>query len=88
VPLWRSPTGREPEWVRHAEHGHVWMVTGVVEGWKHDDPRKARGQPVLTERYVIRAAGPLPGRPGEDGRFLLEICSYGHLDGWWIIPLV
>jgi hypothetical protein len=87
VPLWQSLTGRMPFSVRHAERGHVWLVTQLAEAWQHPRPRAARGQPVLAERYVVHVDGPLPGKPGQGGRFMMELCAYGHLEGWWIIPL-
>jgi hypothetical protein len=38
-------------------------------------------------REVVLVYGPRPGRPGEGGRFMLEVCSYGHVPGEWITPL-
>jgi hypothetical protein len=83
----RGPWG-QPEQIRHAELGLRWQVLEVVESWERpDDSPAGEGQPVLLSREVVVVYGPRPGRPGEAGRFLLEICAYGHVDGEWITPL-
>jgi hypothetical protein len=78
----RGPWGR-PEQIRHATLGLKWQVVEVVEHWQRPDDSPAwEGQPVLLAREVVLVDGPRPGRPGESGRFMLEVCSYGHVDGW------
>ena len=52
-----------------------------------DDLAPGEGQPGLLAREVVLVEGPRPGRPGENGRFVMEICRYGHVDGWWLTPL-
>jgi hypothetical protein len=74
--------------IRHAKLGLKWEVLGVVESWQRpDDSTAGEGQAVLLSREVVLVHGPRPGRPGESGRFMLEVCRYGHVDGEWITPL-
>jgi hypothetical protein len=83
----RGPWG-QPEQIRHSRLGLKWTVLEVVETWERPDDSPAReGQPVLLAREVVLVDGPRPGRPGESGRFVMEVCRYGHVDGWWITPL-
>jgi hypothetical protein len=83
----RGPWGQS-EQIRHATLGLKWQVLEVVEHWQRpDDSPAGEGQPVLLAREVVLVDGPRPGRPGESGRFMLEVCSYGHVDGWWVTPL-
>jgi hypothetical protein len=78
----------QPQWIRHATLGLKWEVLEVTETWERpDDSPAGEGQPVLLSREVVSVHGPRPGRPGESGRFMIEICGYGHVDGWWITPL-
>lgn len=74
--------------IRHAKLGLKWEVLGLVESWQRpDDSTAGEGQAVLLSREVVLVHGPRPGRPGESGRFMLEVCRYGHVDGEWITPL-
>jgi hypothetical protein len=83
----RGPWG-QPEQIRHAALGLKWEVLEVVETWQRPDDSQAwEGQPVLMSREIVLVDGPRPGRPGESGRFMLEVCRYGHVDGWWLTPL-
>jgi hypothetical protein len=83
----RGPWG-QPEQIRHAKLGLRWEVLEVIETWQRpDDSPAGEGQPVLMSREVLLVYGPRPGRPGESGRFIMEIASYGHVDGWSITPL-
>jgi hypothetical protein len=83
----RGPWG-QPEQIRYATLGLRWEVLEVVETWERpDDSRAGEGRAVLLSREVVLVEGPRPGRPGESGRFLLEVCSYGHVDGEWLTPL-
>jgi hypothetical protein len=83
----RGPWG-QPELIRHAELGLKWEVLRVVEHWQRpDDAPAGEGQPVLLAREVVLVDGPRPGRPGESGRFVMEIARYGHVPGEWLTPL-
>jgi hypothetical protein len=82
----RGPWG-QPERIRHAGLGLAWEVLAVVETWQRpDDLEAGEGQPVLLSREVVLVHGPRPGRPGESGRFVMEVCRYGHVDGEWVTP--
>jgi hypothetical protein len=88
----RKPLGKgegtEPKRIQHATLGVEWIVVEVIESWQHPGGQRAvEGQPVLKSWDVVRVFGPLPARPGESGRFLMEIASYGYPRGWWITPL-
>jgi hypothetical protein len=83
----RGPWG-QAERIRHATLGLAWEVLEVVETWERPgDLEAGKGQPLLMSREVVLVDGPRPGRPGESGRFLMEVCRYGHVDGEWITPL-
>ena len=83
----RGPWG-QPERIRHAKLGLKWEVLQVVETWQRQDDLEAReGQPVLMSREVVLVHGPRPGRPAESSRFVLEVCRFGHVDGWWLTTL-
>jgi hypothetical protein len=84
----RGQDGAGPERIRHATLDLEWEVLEVVEPWQRpDDSPAGECQPVLLAREVVLVHGPRPGRPGESGRFMLEVCRYGHVDGWWLTPL-
>jgi hypothetical protein len=34
--------------------------------------------------WQLEVYGPPPGRPGETGRFVMEVSSHGDRPGWWI----
>jgi hypothetical protein len=83
----RGPWG-QPERIRHTELGLAWEVLEVAETWERpDDMQAGKGQPVLMSREVVLVYGPRPKRPGESGQFMIEVCAYGHVDGWWLTPL-
>jgi hypothetical protein len=83
----RGPWG-QPEQIRHAELGLKWRVLAVVEHWERPKGSPAgEGRPVLLSREVVTVDGPRPGQPGLSGRFMMEIASYGHVDGEWLTAL-
>ena len=83
----RGPWG-QPEQIKHADLGLTWQVLQVVETWQRpEDSPAGEGRPVLLRREVVLVDGPRPGRPGESGRFMMEVCRYGHVDGEWLTSL-
>ena len=83
----RGPWG-QPKRIRHATLGLRWEVLEVIETWQRpDDSPTGEGRPVLMSREVVFVHGPRPGRPGESSRFVMEVCGYGHANGWWLTPL-
>jgi hypothetical protein len=83
----RGPWG-QPERIKHATLGLTWRVLQVIETWdRPEDSPAGEGRPVLLRREVVLVDGPRPGRPGESGRFILEVCSYGHVPGEWVTAL-
>jgi hypothetical protein len=83
----RGPWG-QPERIKHATLGLTWRVLQVIETWERpDDMETGEGQPVLLRREVVLVDGPRPGQPGLSGRFMLEVCRYGHVDGSFLTPL-
>lgn len=72
--------------VRHASLELAWSVLTVLEDWTTPRYSEVAGSPLETKRFVVRVRGPLPGRPSEDGEFLMIIRRYGDRDGWWISP--
>ena len=46
----------------------------------------AVGTPAETKRFRVRVSGPLPGRPSEEGEFVMTVRRYGDRPGWWINP--
>jgi hypothetical protein len=77
--------GMIPELVTHIRLGLTWQVIEVLDHWEHPDGMKARGA-VVREAWKMRVAGPLPGRPGERGEFVMTARVYSHVGGWWIAP--
>jgi hypothetical protein len=76
------------ERIRHATRDLEWEVLELVESWEHrDGSRAVEGKPVLKSWEVLLVQGPLPGRPGECGRFMLEVACYGDLPDAWLTPL-
>ena len=77
--------GLVPEQVTHATAGLQWQVLEVLEHWQHPDGMRARG-PVVREAWKMRVTGPLPGRPQQNGEFVMTARMYAHVGGWWITP--
>jgi hypothetical protein len=76
-----------PVSIHHATlPGLAWTVVRVVEDWTTPAYYEVNGTPGETRRFRVRVSGPLPGRPSEDGEFVLVIRRYGDRDGWWIAP--
>jgi hypothetical protein len=66
---------------------HVWLVRETVEHWAHPaSAPETLGQPELTERWVLRVWGPLPGKPSARGEFVMRAGRFGNRPGWWIEP--
>jgi hypothetical protein len=77
--------GRVPVRVIHATRGLAWRVEEVLDGWKHPGgPQACAGEPEVTAWYLLRVWGPLPGRPAERGRFVIQVQGYGDRPGWWL----
>jgi hypothetical protein len=49
--------------------------------WRENEPRRS-----LREAWRMRVAGPLPGRPGERGEFVMTARVCSRIGGWWIAP--
>jgi hypothetical protein len=75
-----------PVAIRHARLGMSWTVLGVLEDFTTPRYHDAVGTPAETRRFRLRVNGPLPGRPSEDGEFVLLVRRYGDRPGWWISP--
>ena len=59
----------------------------MLDGWTHLGwPGRTYQKPVAQQRYRLRVFGPLPGRPDQDGEFVMIAASYGNRDHWWIRP--
>jgi len=75
------------ELVRHATLGLSWRVDEVLEAWTHPYYLSTVfSEPAELRRYRFRVHGPLPGRPGEQGEFVLAARLYRDRRGWWISP--
>jgi hypothetical protein len=73
----------QPDFIRHADHNLRWMVWETVDSWR--DPNPAAAVPgAEAERHLVRAYGPLPGRPSESGDLVLTVRRYSGREGWWI----
>lgn len=74
-----------PDFIRHADHDLRWMVWETLDTWCDPDPaRSAAG--TEAERHRVRAYGPLPWRPSENGDLVLAVRRYSGEEGWWISP--
>jgi hypothetical protein len=38
----------------------------------------------LDSWWLLKVYGPLPGQPGQSGRFVMEVSRYADRPGWWI----
>lgn len=72
--------------IRHASLELPWSVLAVLEDWTAPRYSEVAGSPLETKRFLVRVRGPLPGKPSEDGEFLMILRRYGDRDGWWISP--
>ena len=66
-----------PVSIHHARLNLAWTVLRVVEDWTTPAYYEVNGTPGETRRFRVRVSGPLPGRPSEDGEFILVIRRYG-----------
>ena len=77
----------QPVALYHVARGLRWQVRAVLHRWTHPGwPGKTYNKPVVEKRYRLRVFGPLPGRPGQHGEFVMIATSYGNRDRWWIRP--
>ena len=72
--------------IHHARLGLTWRVLRVIEDWTTPRYHDAVGTPAETKRYRVRVSGPLPGRPSQEGEFVMTVRRYGDRPGWWISP--
>jgi hypothetical protein len=83
--------GRPTGFVVHVDRPQLsWLVWETLELW-HIDPRKRPHGPglhVVVDQYRVRVGGPLPGRPGKYGNFVMVIRRYANESpyAWWISP--
>jgi hypothetical protein len=89
VKFGRKPLGQgdgfEPERVQHDGLGITWHVTKVLDGWEYPGHvSEAYGQATVAEWWQLAVSGPLPGQPGESGRFIMKVSRYGDRPGWWV----
>lgn len=76
-----------PVRVHHVALGLDWTVTEVLEDWRIPGwPAGTSGKPGAVWRFRLRVTGPLPGRPAENGQFVLVATMYGTRAHWWIKP--
>jgi hypothetical protein len=64
-------------------------VSEVLGEWEHPDYpvwTYRLEEPVVVTWYRLRVHGPLPGNPGENGEFIMEVRAFGDRPGWWITP--
>jgi hypothetical protein len=72
------------ELVRHVTLGLSWRVDEVLQAWTHPYCfSTAFRESAELRRYKFRVHGPLPGRPGEKGEFILVARLYRDRRGWW-----
>ena len=81
-----SGFGNVPTRVHHGNLGLVWMVEEVLWHWQRAGKRYSLPGSVLTERWRLHVNGHMPGEPGERGKFVMEVRTYGDRPGWWITP--
>jgi hypothetical protein len=75
-----------PEIIRHGTLCLKWEVLAVLEDWTTPRYHDSVGTPAETRRFRVRAHGPLPGNPAENGEFVMRVARYGDRPGWWIAP--
>lgn len=59
-----------------------WWIEEILDdrrGGGHDD------DPIRRE-YRFRVTGPIPGRRGERGEFVMVATSYERRTSWWVRP--
>ena len=60
-------------------------MTAILDHWEHPGrPEDALGKAILIKWWLLRVAGPLPGRPAERGEFTMEISFHRDPPDWWI----
>lgn len=74
-----------PDFICHADRELRWMVWETVDSWRDPDPA-ASPSGTEAERHRVRAYGPFPWRPSENGDLTLIVRRYADRDGWWISP--
>ena len=84
-------TGRNlPARIRD-HHGRSWVVTEVIDFWKHPDHRGHRERlgfrcaDLTAVRYLLEMTGPLPHTRGS-GTQRVWLRSYGDGAGWYLRP--
>jgi len=78
-------SGLEPERVEHLQLGITWRVTEILDRWQHPGRvQETWGRATVAKWWLLKVSGPLPGRPGVTGEFVMEISAYGHRSRWWI----
>jgi hypothetical protein len=75
----------QPDFVRHATLDLTWMIWETLDSWRDPDPAKSAAG-AEAERHRVRAYGPLPWRPSENGDLVLIVRRYTGQEGWWITP--
>ena len=75
----------QPDFIHHAQADLRWMVWETLDSWRDSDPAGS-GPGTEAERHRVRAYGPLPWRPSENGDLVLIVRRYTGQDGWWISP--
>jgi hypothetical protein len=60
----RDGRGPEPKGVEHLQLGLSWRVTEILDRWERPgSPEQMLGKPDLIKWWLLKVAGPLPGRP-------------------------
>ena len=73
--------------VHHVALGLNWAVREVLGSWTHRGwPEQTYRKPVVERRLRLRVFGPLPGRPEQNGEFVMIATAYGDRHSWWIRP--
>ncbi len=75
----------QPASVHHSSGKLSWMVWEVLEHWSSPlSPSQRLASSEVVESWRLEVTGPLPGRPGERGRFVMIAETHGDRPGWWI----
>jgi hypothetical protein len=80
--------GFTPVSVHHATEDLHWMVWRILDHWEtslNASERLATG--AIVERWRLEVSGPLPGRPGKHGRFVMLAETRGNEPGWLLSPV-